>query len=93
MLNASPHPEQGLAAQLRFSSNHFFSPKAKAEQNWFFCKLAQLGKKENKLISISDGFRIKLYLIFSLRQNISVFFSPQQLYIKIKANESRIKCP
>lgn len=45
------------------------------------------------LISIFDGFRINLYLIFSLRQNISVIFSPQRLYIKMKVNEMRIKYP
>lgn len=46
MLKPSIHPQQGLAAQLEFSSNHFFSQKAKAKQNWFFCKLMQLGKRE-----------------------------------------------
>lgn len=45
-LKSSTFPKQGLAAQLNFSSNHFFSQKAKAEQNWFFCKLMQLGKRE-----------------------------------------------
>lgn len=44
-------------------------------------------------IRISDGFGINLYLIFSQRQNISVIFSPQQLYIKMKVNEMRIKYP
>lgn len=86
-------PMQQPAAQLSFSSNHFFSSKAKAEQNWFFCKLTQLGKKARRLISISDGFGIKFHLISSPRQNVSVIFSPWQLYIKMKVNETRIKCP
>lgn len=86
-------PMQQPAAQLSFSSNRFFSSKAKAEQNWFFCKLTQLGKKAKRLISISDGFGIKFHLISSPRQNVSVIFSPWQLYIKMKVNETRIKCP
>lgn len=43
---SSPVPQP--AAQPSFSSNRFFSSKAKAEQNWFFCKLTQLRKKSKE---------------------------------------------
>lgn len=45
------------------------------------------------LISILDGCRINLCLICSLIQNVLVVFSPQELYMKIKVNDMRIKYP